>query len=59
MPTTTLKGTTRLARGKTGRERLLIKRKDAHAERGWRLRSELTPARLRRLRVTTPPCETA
>lgn len=50
---------TRLARGATGKEWLLIKRTDAHAERGWKLRSELTPARLKRLRAKTPPCETA
>ncbi len=49
----------RLARGKTGKEWLLIKRSDDRAERGWRLRSELGPARLRRLRETAPPCESA
>jgi bifunctional non-homologous end joining protein LigD len=50
---------TRLARGRSGKEWLLIKRKDRHAEAGWKLRSELAPARLKRLAVTTPPCETA
>ena len=33
---------TRLARGATGKEWLLIKRKDAHAAPGWKLKSELT-----------------
>ncbi len=46
---------TRLARGATGKEWLLIKLKDDHAEPGWTLRSELTPSRLTRLAVTTPP----
>ncbi len=50
---------TRLARGATGKEWLLIKRKDAYAEPGWRLKSALTPARLKRLKTSTPPCETA
>jgi bifunctional non-homologous end joining protein LigD len=50
---------TRLARGRSGKEWLLIKRKDAYAARGWRLRSELGPARLARLRARTPPCQTA
>ncbi len=50
---------TRLARGATGKEWLLIKRKDEHAESGWRLKSELTPQRIKHLAVTTPPCETA
>jgi len=50
---------TRLARGATGKEWLLIKRKDGRAEAGWKLKSELTPARLRRLAMNTPPCETA
>src|SRR3972149_5810537 len=47
---------TRLARG-GGKDWLLIKRKDAHAERGFRLRGELTAARIQRLRERTPPCE--
>jgi bifunctional non-homologous end joining protein LigD len=50
---------TRLARGKSGKEWLLIKRKDRYAEAGWKLKSELGPARLKRLAVTAPPCETA
>lgn len=49
----------RLRSGRTGREWLLMKRNDAHADPGWKLRSELTPARLRRLESRTPPRETA
>jgi bifunctional non-homologous end joining protein LigD len=48
---------TRLARGATGQEWLLIKRRDAHARTPWRLVSELTRERLARLRERTPPCE--
>ena len=47
---------TRLARG-GGKDWLLIKRNDADAERGFRLRGELTVARIKRLRQRTPPCE--
>lgn len=49
----------RFARGKTGNEWLLIKRDDEFADPAWRLTTALTPARLRRLRVTVPPCEIA
>ena len=47
---------TRLARG-TGKDWLLIKRKDAAADPSWRLTTELTPRRLRQLAVKVPPCE--
>ena len=47
---------TRLARG-SGKDWLLIKRKDENAERGFELRGELTAARIKRLRERTPPCE--
>lgn len=50
---------TRLARGTTGKEWLLIKRKDAHAAPGFTLKSELTPARIKRLATSVPPCDTA
>jgi bifunctional non-homologous end joining protein LigD len=50
---------TRFRGGRTGRDWLLIKRADEHADPSWRLRTELTPARLRALRRRTPPCETA
>jgi DNA ligase D-like protein (predicted 3'-phosphoesterase) len=45
----------RLERGE-GREWLLIKRRDAHADARWRLRSALTPARRRALVEREPPC---
>jgi DNA ligase D-like protein (predicted 3'-phosphoesterase) len=47
---------TRLARG-TGKDWLLIKRKDAAADPSWRLTTELTPRRLKQLAVKIPPCE--
>jgi bifunctional non-homologous end joining protein LigD len=49
----------RFARGRTGQEWLLIKKRDAWADPSWRLRTELTHRRRRALRVRTPPCETA
>lgn len=49
---------TRLARSKTGRDWLLIKKKDTHADPSWTLKTELTPQRLKTLRVKIPPCET-
>jgi bifunctional non-homologous end joining protein LigD len=49
----------RFARGETGKEWLLMKKKDEDADPSWVLKSELTPARLKRLAVKTPPCETA
>ncbi|MGH7427910.1 MAG: DNA polymerase ligase N-terminal domain-containing protein [Candidatus Methylomirabilaceae bacterium] len=57
-----LKGAFALARfasGETGKEWLLIKKKDEYADPSWVLKTELTPARLRRLTVKTPPCETS
>jgi DNA ligase D-like protein (predicted 3'-phosphoesterase) len=47
---------TRLARG-SGKDWLLIKRTDAAADASWRLTSELTPRRLKQLKVKVPPCE--
>ncbi len=47
----------RLARGETGKEWLLMKKKDEHANPGWRLVSALTPERLARLRIRVPPCD--
>ena len=49
----------RFARGKSGKEWLLMKKKDTHADPSWALESDLTPARLKALPVRTPPCETA
>ncbi len=58
-----LKGAFTLARmkglpGSTGKEWLLIKKKDAHARETYTLQSELTPAKLKQLKERTPPCET-
>jgi bifunctional non-homologous end joining protein LigD len=49
----------RFARGETGKEWLLMKKKDEHADPTWRLASELTPERVMRLAVRIPPCETS
>lgn len=49
----------RFAKGETGKEWLLMKKKDQHADPIWTLRSELTPTRLKALMVTIPPCETS
>ncbi len=49
----------RFARGETGKEWLLMKKKDEHADPSWTLKSDLTPQRLKRLAVKTPPCETS
>lgn len=57
-----LKGGFALARfggGRTGKEWLLMKRKDGHADPVWKLKTELTPTRLRAIRERTPPCETS
>jgi bifunctional non-homologous end joining protein LigD len=45
---------TRLIRGKTGKEWLLIKENDRYADPAWRLKSELTPARLKQLGARKP-----
>jgi bifunctional non-homologous end joining protein LigD len=50
---------TRLARGATGKEWLLIKQKDKHADAAWKLQTELTSARLKELAASIPPCETS
>jgi len=47
----------RFAAGKTGKEWLLMKRKDEHADPAWALKTELTPKRLKELAARTPPCE--
>ena len=57
-----LKGTFTLARyagGATGKEWLLMKKKDEHADSSWTLTSDLTPERLKKLTVRVPPCETS
>ena len=42
----------------TGKEWLLMKKKDAHAKDGYEIKSSLTPARLKTLIEKVPPCET-
>ena len=57
-----LKGAFALARfawGETGKEWLLMKKKDEQADPSWTLKSELTPKRLKELVVKIPPCETS
>ena len=46
-----------LPRG-TGKEWLLMKKKDAFAKEGYELETELTPARIKKLKERIPPCET-
>jgi bifunctional non-homologous end joining protein LigD len=58
-----LKGAFVLARMKglprsTGKEWLLMKKKDSHAMPAYKIKTELTPARLAKLRERVPPCET-
>ncbi len=58
-----LKGSFTLTRMKglprsTGKEWLLLKRKDTHAKQDFTLRTELTPARLKKLKERVPPCNT-
>ena len=47
----------RMKRGGSGKEWLLIKRKDAFADSRWEMISALTPQKLSRLRVERPPCQ--
>ncbi len=49
----------RFARGRTGKEWLLIKKNDGHADPSWSLKSDLTRARLERLTIKIPLCETS
>ena len=51
---TQMKGLTK----SSGKEWLLMKKKDAYAKTDFKLKTELTPARLSKLEVRTPPCET-
>ena len=58
-----LKGAFALAQMKgipkgTGREWLLMKKKDAHARDSYTITTELTPAKLKTLKEKVPPCET-
>ena len=58
-----LQGSFTLARMKglprsTGKEWLLMKKKDAYAKPDFALETDLTPARLKKLKERVPPCET-
>jgi bifunctional non-homologous end joining protein LigD len=47
-----------LLRGKgDGKQWLLMKKKDAHADPSWNIRSVLTPKKQRLLKERLPPCE--
>ena len=59
-----LKGAFTLAQMKglpkeTGKEWLLMKKKDAYALPYYAIKTELTPAKLAKLKERIPPCETA
>lgn len=43
----------------TGKEWLLIKKRDAFAREGWKIKQDLSPARKKKLVEKTPPCETS
>jgi bifunctional non-homologous end joining protein LigD len=42
----------------TGKEWLLMKKKDVHMDARWKLQTALTPQKLKMLKVTVPPCDT-
>lgn len=42
----------------TGKEWLLMKKRDSHAEAGYEIETALTPSRLKKLKEKVPPCET-
>lgn len=49
-----------LMRGRgTGKDWLLIKGNDAFAQRDWKIKEELTPAKKKQLKEKIPPCETS
>jgi bifunctional non-homologous end joining protein LigD len=50
---------TRLTGGKNGKEWLLIMQKDEYADPAWKLKTELTPIRLKKLAAKIPPCKTS
>ena len=57
-----LKGSFSLALMKgrgTGKEWLLIKKRDAFTIEGWKIKEDLTPARKKKLVEKIPPCETS
>jgi bifunctional non-homologous end joining protein LigD len=43
----------------TGKDWLLIKKKDPFAKENWKIEEELTPARRKKLEERIPPCETS
>jgi len=43
----------------TGKEWLLIKRKDSFAKEDWKIKEDLMPARRKKLVGKVPPCETS
>ncbi len=43
----------------SGKDWLLIKGKDFFAKEDWKIKEELTPARMKKLVEKTPPCETS
>lgn len=49
----------RFARGQTGKEWLLMKKRDEFADASFTLKTDLIPERLRTLVVRVPPCETS
>jgi len=49
----------RFAKGQTGKEWLLMKKKDEYADTAWTLKTALTAERLKQLTVKDPPCETS
>jgi bifunctional non-homologous end joining protein LigD len=58
-----LKGVFALAQMKhlpksTGKEWLMMKKKDVYAKESYEVKTELTPARLKALKEKVPPCET-
>jgi bifunctional non-homologous end joining protein LigD len=58
-----LRGAFALARMKglpksTGKEWLLIKKKDEYADPGFTVKTELTPDKIKTLKKRTPPCKT-
>ena len=58
-----LKGAFALAQMKhlprsTGKEWLLMKKKDKYSEDGYEIETALTPARIKKLKEKVPPCET-
>jgi DNA ligase D-like protein (predicted 3'-phosphoesterase) len=47
-----------MKRSKTGRDWLLIKKKDPFARLSWKLKTQLTPEKVASLEVRVPPCQT-